>query len=146
MTESTSSPSMDDILASIRRIIAEEDAAADSTDSGEVPKPEPVSRLSVVPAATQQEPLELTDPIDRPPSRPSAAAEPLLSDSATDASRQALATLSSLIVAGGRENTLEGVVREMLRPLLKAWLDERLPAIVEAAVAREMARIAGKDL
>ena len=42
--------------------------------------------------------------------------------------------------AGGR--TLEDVVRELLRPLLKAWLDENLPRIVEAKVAEEVERIA----
>ncbi len=38
--------------------------------------------------------------------------------------------------------TLEDVVRELLRPLLKAWLDENLPRIVEAKVAEEVERIA----
>jgi hypothetical protein len=42
--------------------------------------------------------------------------------------------------AAGR--TLEDVVRELLRPLLKTWLDENLPRIVEAKVAEEVERIA----
>ena len=37
--------------------------------------------------------------------------------------------------------TLEDVVRELLRPLLKAWLDENLPSIVQATVAEEVERI-----
>jgi cell pole-organizing protein PopZ len=37
--------------------------------------------------------------------------------------------------------TLEDVVRELLRPLLKAWLDEHLPGIVQAAVAEEVERV-----
>ena len=37
--------------------------------------------------------------------------------------------------------TLEDVVRELLRPLLKQWLDENLPAIVEAQVQSEIERI-----
>jgi hypothetical protein len=41
--------------------------------------------------------------------------------------------------AAGR--TLEDVVRELLRPMLKDWLDENLPTIVEAAVAQEVDRI-----
>jgi cell pole-organizing protein PopZ len=37
--------------------------------------------------------------------------------------------------------TLEDVVRELLRPLLKEWLDENLPAIVEEKVQAEVERI-----
>ena len=42
--------------------------------------------------------------------------------------------------ADGR--TLEDVVRELLRPLLKQWLDDNLPQIVQATVDREVERIA----
>ena len=40
------------------------------------------------------------------------------------------------------DRTLEDVVREMLRPLLKQWLDDNLPQIVEASVREEVERIA----
>ncbi|MEC8534621.1 MAG: DUF2497 domain-containing protein [Pseudomonadota bacterium] len=39
-------------------------------------------------------------------------------------------------------NTVEAMVAEMLRPLLKDWLDNNLPGIVQAAVQREVERIA----
>ena len=39
-------------------------------------------------------------------------------------------------------NTVEAMVREMLRPMLKDWLDANLPAIVEAQVRKEVERIA----
>jgi cell pole-organizing protein PopZ len=75
--------------------------------------------------------------------------EALLSDASADATRQALATLSRMVVkpldpAG--DNTLEGLVREILRPLLKEWLDANLPGIVQATVDREVARISGRTL
>jgi hypothetical protein len=41
------------------------------------------------------------------------------------------------------DNTLEGLVRELLRPMLREWLDAKLPDIVEAMVAREIERITG---
>ncbi|MFA5121467.1 DUF2497 domain-containing protein [Zavarzinia sp.] len=41
--------------------------------------------------------------------------------------------------------TVEQVVEDLLRPMLKAWLDTNLPAIVERAVANELARIAGRS-
>ena len=60
----------------------------------------------------------------------------------------ALATLSQpgkapQIVRQG-ETSLEGLVREMLRPMLSRWLDENLPEMVENLVKAEIARIAGK--
>ena len=45
---------------------------------------------------------------------------------------------------GGVERTLEEIVREMLRPLLQAWLDSHLPGIVERLVREEIARVVGE--
>ena len=56
-----------------------------------------------------------------------------------------LDTLSKLVVkpeAPGSD-TLEGLVREMLRPMLRDWLDQNLPSLVESMVAREIERITG---
>jgi uncharacterized protein len=41
---------------------------------------------------------------------------------------------------------LEATIRDMLRPMLKEWLDENLPGIVEQLVTREIARITGRRL
>jgi len=41
------------------------------------------------------------------------------------------------------ERTLEDVVREMLRPMLRSWLDDNLPTLVERLVLVEIERIAG---
>jgi cell pole-organizing protein PopZ len=40
------------------------------------------------------------------------------------------------------EPTLEDVVRETLRPMLKSWLDENFPAVVERMVQAEIERVA----
>jgi len=42
----------------------------------------------------------------------------------------------------GSENTLEGLVKELLKPMIKEWLDANLPAIVEDKVEAEVQRIA----
>ena len=76
---------------------------------------------------------------------------PLLNDSVSDAMRSNLAALAMLaqppaapqIVRSG-ETSLEGMVREMLRPMLAEWLDENLPPMVERMVQSEISRIAGK--
>ncbi len=77
--------------------------------------------------------------------------EGLTNAGAADAMRQSLAALAMLaepsapprIVRSG-ETSLEGLVREMLRPMMAQWLDAHLPGIVERLVKAEIARIAGK--
>ena len=69
-----------------------------------------------------------------------------LTDSATEAAAAgSLGKLLSKVTfgeEGGATNTIEGVVTELLRPMLKDWLDENLPAIVDKHVEAEVARIA----
>jgi cell pole-organizing protein PopZ len=70
----------------------------------------------------------------------------ILSDRAAEASRGALDQLSRLVVKPETpgSDSLEGLVREMLRPMMAQWLDAHLPGIVERLVTAEIARIAGK--
>lgn len=74
----------------------------------------------------------------------------IVSQESEAAARASLAALSSLIVKpsepAAAENTLEGLVREMLRPMMKDWLDANLPRLVEGMVAKEIARITGRTL
>ena len=124
---------MDEILASIRRIITEElppgqSRPAPPTEAEE----EDVLELGSTPAAVPDQPSE-------------AAVAGLLSGQTTEASRTALAALSELAIdPHAPDNTLDGLVREMVRPMLKQWLDTNLPEIVERLVAREVARLGGR--
>ena len=76
---------------------------------------------------------------------------PLIADSVRESMQANLAALAMLaepgvppqIVRSG-ETSLEGLVREMLRPMLAQWLDSHLPGMVEAMVKAEISRIAGK--
>jgi uncharacterized protein len=75
---------------------------------------------------------------------PVAEAKPaLVSDKTAEASRSSLAALSSLIVKPEvtGADTLEGLVREMLKPMVAEWLEARLPDVVERMVAQEIRRI-----
>ncbi len=80
-----------------------------------------------------------------PPPPPPAAVEPpqpqLLSSDASAAVAGAFASLSGAL-AMGNAKTLEDLVKEMLRPMLKNWLDENLPAITERLVKAEIERVA----
>ena len=57
------------------------------------------------------------------------------------------AELSAMLIksADGGAPTLEGLVREMLKPMMRAWLDENLPRIVEDMVAQEIARLSARS-
>ena len=86
--------------------------------------------------------LDLTDRIDSredlEPRRP----EPrLVSDPTAAAAAAAFGHLSASLLMPHDLRTLEDVVRELLRPLLKQWLDDHLPDIVEAQVQAEIERI-----
>ncbi len=81
----------------------------------------------------------------------SAEDTPLTADPLRDSIRENFAALAMLskpgvqpqIVRSG-ETSLEGLVRELLRPMLTEWIDKNLPGMVEKMVQAEIARIAGK--
>jgi uncharacterized protein len=76
---------------------------------------------------------------------------PLVTETARASMHGSLAALAMLaepgvppqIVRSG-ETSLEGLVRDLLRPALAEWLDKNLPPMVERMVAIEIARIVGK--
>jgi cell pole-organizing protein PopZ len=135
-------PSMEDILASIKRVIAEEkelraavppslpDAADEDEDVLELDE-----SMAAVPASEQQQPADL--------------GPPLLDEEVAGSSREKLEQLSTLAASAppqSQANPLEEMLREMLRPVLKQWLDENLPRIVDEHVKREISRITGRPL
>jgi uncharacterized protein len=134
-------PSMEDILASIKKVIAEEKelrATAAPVDSVEDEAP-------LEEAVAEDDVLELNEPL----APPADLGPPLIDEEAAGQSRQALdqlQTVAATIPATPQVNPLEEMVREMLRPILKNWLDEHLPKIVEDHVKREISRITGKPL
>jgi cell pole-organizing protein PopZ len=206
-------PSMEEILASIRRIIADDDAGKPEKPESPAPKPaaaaaapakpgaaepaamsqddidamlssfeQPVPSSPPPPAAAPEpatepeaEVLDLTEamavpepepppfrtigsepdvmfqespperppqsaPRSLPPQPPLPADEPIVSattGAAVDAAFNALA--HTVLVQNAR--TLEDLVKEMLRPMLKAWLDDNLPTMVERLVRAEIERV-----
>lgn len=151
-------PSMEEILASIRRIISEEEQAPnaapvlDLTQTDEpppAPAPAPTIEDDIVFEAVEQAVIEET-PVPEPAYAPApvrsvepAPAESILSPPTTNAAAGSLARLAgSLRVSDTPGQTVEGVVRELLKPMLKDWLDRNLAAIVEARVEAELERIA----
>jgi uncharacterized protein len=77
--------------------------------------------------------------------------EPLLAETARSSVRESLTALAMLAEPGARpqivrsgETSLEGLTRELLRPMLAEWLEKNLPATVDRLVAAEISRIVGK--
>jgi cell pole-organizing protein PopZ len=202
-------PTMEEILASIRRIIADDDTGKPPPKAVEVPPPpvavrppeppppppmpapapppppapEPAMRqddidamLSSLNRAAPPPPeppapdiLDLTEsmataepepaepsfrtidgqsdvvfderPYEPPPRRPLALdTDALLSASTTSAVDSAFNTLAHTVLVQNAR-TLEDLVREMLRPMLKGWLDDNLPGLVERLVRAEIERV-----
>ena len=77
--------------------------------------------------------------------------EPLLAETARSSVRESLTALAMLAEPGARpqivrsgETSLEGLTRELLRPILAEWLERNLPGMVDRLVAAEISRIVGK--
>ncbi|UYV16294.1 DUF2497 domain-containing protein [Porphyrobacter sp. ULC335] len=153
--------SVEEILESIKKVIARDNRVGalearrrrmlvSEDDDAE---PAPLARTHTVRDA--DEVLDLSDM--EVPAEPSALPmeqqeeTPLIADQVRDAMQENLAALAMLaepparpqIVRSG-ETSLEGLTRELLRPMLAEWLEANLPTMVESLVQAEIARIVGK--
>lgn len=138
MGEIQQDPSMEEILASIKRVIAEDGRSNAVSSAARARRVAPSAESDPSP---EEDVLELDDPVTEESG--------LMSSDAAAASRERLAALSALRQRSegpADSGALEAVVRDMLRPMLKDWLDEHLPEIVERLVTREIARITGRSL
>ena len=104
--------------------------AMDDMDAGDVafvdPEPTPEPEPAPTPKATQ--------------ARSAIDDDSLLSAGANQAVHSAFANLAGTILSNN-SRTLEDLVKELLRPMLKEWLDDNLPSMVESMVRQEIERI-----
>jgi uncharacterized protein len=188
-------PSMEEILASIRRIIADDGSAKPAAPRAsppplarvqpgaagkqddintvlveiepEPPKPVP-PKPSLAPMPSAPEVLDLTEAMaattfrkidgasdvvfaernadapEPPRPAPASAAAPMENGLISSTTRAAVdSAFNSLAntVLGNSARTLEDLVKEMLRPMLKSWLDDNLPNLVERIVRAEIERV-----
>lgn len=129
---------MEEILASIKKVIAEDKDAR----AAESAVPQPRHDFDEEEDDVLELNEELVPKADLGP--------PLIDEAVAGASRSALEQLSTVaasVPAGPPQvNPLEEMVREMLRPMLKQWLDDHLPRLVDEHVKREISRITGRPL
>jgi cell pole-organizing protein PopZ len=162
---------MEDILASIRRILSEDEPQPDSGSAPQAPAAEipasPQHAVAPPPDAaevfTLEESMIVTDTPAVPPAAapaPAPTVTPRPSDLghlvAPEAEAAAAGSVTALLraVVAGRDQvhvyrggpTIEDLVREEIRPLLKTWLDANLPPIVERLVRTEIERVVGRAL
>ncbi len=176
-------PTMEEILASIRRIISEDTEEAEVQPvpaAAKAPAPQPIQveeedepeeevlELTQVieeePVAVQPEPELESEPIPEPVrAKPVTRPKPvvveeedvmlvdreresvesgLMSAAASNAMASAFGQLQARSrVANDPSVTLEDIVREMMKPILKEWLDENLPPLAERLVREEIERV-----
>jgi cell pole-organizing protein PopZ len=179
-------PTMEEILASIRRIISEDGdenqpgqqqemaAQPEAAPEPQAAEPEPVAYeqeedVLELTEIIEEAPMEEAQPaevgydpepepapqpepepdevvmVDQEPAMPPAEQDDaLVSADKAAAAAAAFQNLSRRVrVAETESQTLEALVRDLMRPMIKDWLDHNLPPIVERMVEREVKRIAG---
>jgi hypothetical protein len=152
---SNSQDDIDSLLAGLDEATSEAEIRAplpdgdvfELTDEMAVPDPQP-SFHKIEP----EDDLEFTEataaravqrqPALEPPSYDSPAAPPpqILSRSTVAAVESAFNSLANTVLSNNAR-TLEDLVKEMLRPMLKSWLDDNLPGLVERIVKAEIERV-----
>jgi cell pole-organizing protein PopZ len=156
-------PSVEEILNSIKKVIARDNRAGalDARRRRELISEEPAAATH---ASThthmvrdEDEVLDLSEmeflaeaAAQAPAAAPSDEA-PLIAETVRDAMQENLTALAMLAEPGVKpqivrsgETSLEGLTRDLLRPMLAEWLEANLPAMVERLVQAEIARIVGK--
>ena len=152
-------PSVEEILESIKKVIARDNREMAQVERqrretrGVSQAPEPADSDEAEEVLDLGTAAELRDDceVEEDAASDDDSFEGLTNEDAAGAMRQSLAALAMLsepsappqIVRSG-ETSLEGLVREMLRPMMAQWLDAHLPDIVDRQVKAEIARIAGK--
>ncbi|WP_296721822.1 DUF2497 domain-containing protein [Erythrobacter sp.] len=169
-----SEASVEEILESIKKVIARDnravameqrrrrETASDDAESAATPQSEAPNQHQVRDAdMVGDEVLDLADMECLPEGEnsalplgigaPASDDTPLIADAVRSAMQDNLAALAMLAEPGVKpqivrsgETSLEGLTRELLRPMLAEWLEAKLPAMVEKLVQAEIARIVGK--
>ena len=147
-------PSVEEILESIKRVIAR-----DNRETAQVERRHRESAglgtdtlIATDEDADEDGIFDLGEAVELDEREGREEASPRLTTERTaGAMRESLAALAMLAEPGAQpqsvrsgETSLEGLVRDMLRPMLAQWLETHLPAIVDRMVQAEIARIAGK--
>ena len=155
---SNSQDDIDAMLASLEAATPEADIRPprpdgdvfELTDEMALPDPPPAPPASSFHNVEPEDDIEFTEsasaaalhrpPAYEPPPIETASAQPILSRSTMNAVESAFNSLANTVLSSNAR-TLEDLVKEMLRPMLKSWLDDNLPSLVERIVKAEIERV-----
>jgi cell pole-organizing protein PopZ len=143
-------PSVEEILEAIKRVIARDNRETAHIERRRRESAGMGTEMLIEAQDDEDEDDEIFDlgeAVELSESEPSG----LTTERAAESMRESLAALAMLAEPGAQpqivrsgETSLEGLVRDLLRPMLAQWLETHLPAIVDRMVQAEIARIAGK--
>lgn len=168
-------PSIEEILASIRQIISDDDEkepgaqAAPEEAAAPVPEPEPkpepeeeddvleLTEAEAIPAPQPPPPAievdlqEVEEPEPLEEEEPAMTPESIISDETRHAAVSSMAKLAGNMPINRPGHsvgsvTLEDIVREILNPMLREWMDRNLPPMVERIVQKELEKLAREVL
>jgi cell pole-organizing protein PopZ len=151
MMRQNGEPSVEEILDSIKKVIARDNREMAQLERRrrETSSNGSEAKAPSIADSHAEEVLELTEAGEMVDDQ--ARANGLTTERTAGAMRDSLAALAMIAEPGAQpqivrsgETSLEGLVREMLRPMLAQWLETNLPPIVDRLVQAEIARIAGK--
>ena len=141
-------PSVEEILDSIKKVIARDNRDGAILERRKRAAP---AEKATEPAASGETEEVFELPEETALDEGDSGEDALTRGDTREAMRQNFAALAMLAEPGKQpqivrsgETSLEGLVREMLRPMLAQWLDDNLPGMVEELVKAEISRIAGK--
>ena len=150
--------SVEEILESIKKVIARDnrDTAVDVRRQRQADADEAADRAKAAQEpeeeAAVEEILDLADmELAADEDTDEDSYDSLIREEARSAMKENLSALATLAAPGAKpqivrsgETSLEGLTRELLRPMLAEWLDKNMPGMVEEMVQAEIARIVGK--
>ncbi len=146
-------PIDDGNVLELTEIVEDGEPAEDLAEEEPAPEPEPQPEPEEVVFQPEDEPAPEPEPEPEPTPAPVVAPAGdtgLVSEPVAQAATSSFADLGGAVQAarglamGEGQRTLEDVVKELLRPMLKEWLDENLAGIVQRIVEREVIKLAGR--
>jgi hypothetical protein len=138
LTEAMAAPASDQGPAPTFRTI---DAASDIVFTERAPDAPAEPAVRIIEEARRPPPTPPRAPAPTPaPVAPPALDRGLISNSTMAAVDSAFNSLATTVL-GNNARTLEDLVKEMLRPMLKSWLDDNLPSVVDRIVRAEIERV-----
>ncbi|MDC0081070.1 DUF2497 domain-containing protein [Emcibacteraceae bacterium] len=134
--------SMEEILASIRRIISEDDKNVKLDDVIDLHPNRETLDPEFTDTKIDENVLHLTED-DLEVTSDNSSTEKIISDEISAEVKNQFDVLSKLLTPDykGSDVKIDTLVSDLLRPMLKQWLEKNLPSLVKKMVSKEISRL-----